>query len=247
MRHVFRSLQHGSERAYTFEDEYDAFWSQISRGGSRAYVHERAGFFLTYGDGMVQHSSESAVPVSDMADYLGSLMQYVLSSDCKVRRDVASKLDSAFPMQTGWKSQIPFLLSLKYDETKRKWYSVHCDSYLKVSTSDSKRHDKRWSEVSPDAGKVDFVWVTVLADRYISSALELYMLRKQFCEIVRESGGWCPDGADEFLGVSDQWCIGQIVNCVSAFVEGEMSLKYAESNFKCYLSNTAKQNGEVSA
>ena len=73
MRHVFRSLQHGSERAYTFEDEYDAFWSQISRGGSRAYVHERAGFFLTYGDGMVQHSSESAVPVSDMADYLGSL------------------------------------------------------------------------------------------------------------------------------------------------------------------------------
>lgn len=245
MRHVFRSLAHESERAYTFEHEYSEFWNQISRGGYRNYVHDRAGLFLTYGDRMVQHSAASAVPTSDMADYLGSLMVYVSENEPSVRRDIASKLRSSVAEQTSWKRTIPFLLSLKYDENKRKYYSLHGDSYLKVSSSDSKRHDKRWAEVPPEAGKVEFVWQTLIAEYHYGNALELYSLRKQFVELVREHDGWCPDSPSEFLGVSDQRHIAQIVNCVQAMVEGEMLLDYSEGNLDCYLRNAGlKQEAE---
>lgn len=100
----------------------------------------------TYGDGMTQHSNTYAVPLTNLGDFLASLATYLLSSDASDKdfETVAHKWP--YPRYNFTKQKIMFLQALRPKEGKKIYYNL---GDCKVSTSDSKRHDKRWYEV-PD-------------------------------------------------------------------------------------------------
>lgn len=98
------------------------------------------GRFDTYGDGTCQHSHEIATSYQDFEDCLISLAEFMLE-----HREAAETIHYSAVWNTPPSdNQIRFALSLKHDPAKVRYY---CYTDCKVSSSASKRYDRRWEEI----------------------------------------------------------------------------------------------------
>jgi hypothetical protein len=108
-------------------------WVMNGHNGISPYAKQ----YETYGDGLTQHSPLRPVQIEQIVDFLYSLAQYL-----KETPELAENI-------SGWKpsiasKDIEFCKSLVYKEGKDKYYNL---KERKVSSSDSKRFDKRWERI----------------------------------------------------------------------------------------------------
>ena len=125
---------------------------------SNAQINAHFRMFQTYGDGLTQHSGDWGVTTEFFSDYLFSLADLMLRDE-----EVADTL--RYTLNCGpTAEQIEFCASVKftpandtdYWEKKRRYYSVE---EKKISSSDSKRYDKRYSEVDKNCdGSADAIY-----------------------------------------------------------------------------------------
>lgn len=139
----FPSLAHADKIGYVFYTDSMALWDSAYQ--SRQAVWDQAGQFETLGDGMCAHSLDWAIGTDRMADYFASFATFLLSlvTSGKVSEDDMGLLGMCWPSAPSHEA-IRFALSLKYRADKRQWYNL--DS-RKVSSADSREHDKRWERV----------------------------------------------------------------------------------------------------
>jgi hypothetical protein len=157
-------------------NERDTFWKDsYSKVAKWGYEYQ------TYGDGMTQHSMELAVHRNELLDFLVSLA-IAASKDSEIVDHLSDYIN--WPDDI-CKDRIEFFSGLKYDENKVRYYN---GVDLKVSTSESKRHDKRWEEVPS--------W----ADGSVESV----------CQFVNRSYWACLDRFSAYLQVRDAMNYGSV-------------------------------------
>jgi hypothetical protein len=126
----FASLAHDKEYAYSYDSQ--AF-------DMKAPVNEHFRMFYTYGDGLCQHSHDWPITSEYLADYLASLATIMMDDP-----ELTDKVRYTLWNQPSPK-EIEFAASIVWKEgQKTKYFSA---KELKVSSSDSKRHDKRYEEI----------------------------------------------------------------------------------------------------
>lgn len=133
---VFPSIQYPDRRYVWYESSYDSPGWTMDRG--RWSLDEHAFQYETLGDGECQHSNDCVVSRDLWIDYLTSLGAYLVDNP-KDAEVVASNWPHGENIE-----QVRFALSLCRKEGKVQYYNL---DECKLSSSDSKRHDKRWKEV----------------------------------------------------------------------------------------------------
>ncbi len=238
---TFRSLGRGDKFGYLLLTEpCEDYHDYMYRRGYHNYVHGRAGEFETYGDGLVQHSGDYPVALEHFGDFCASLGAFMLEADKKDRVRVMERLRFTFDVPYDLKGKVAFLLGLKYDESKERYYSLDTHrGECKVSASPSKQYDKRWHRIPSDAGKVEWAWSVLFPDDLSEPALRRYAMRNAFCTCVREAGGWVDKYAREFIGLSgeDNSETNQAYHLLRLTVEAASSIEHAESTLSCYKNN----------
>ena len=133
----FVSLEHPDTTAYLVQKAPDF----STRNRYAIGVAEWAFQYDTYGDGLIQHACEIGVPLERMGDFLASLTTHLLSVPHDVEETVkywpTPELSISY-------HEVRFLLNLHYDLDKTRYFNL---DEGKVSSSESKRHDKRWAVV----------------------------------------------------------------------------------------------------
>jgi hypothetical protein len=117
------------------------FWDQACRSSVRV-VATWAGEYDTCGDGLTQHGPAGVVGEFAFADYMSSLAQAMLDDPT-----VAPIVDRVYPCMTASQHEILFFAGVKPAKNGKSRY--YCRSERKVSTAESRRHDRRWLPV-PD-------------------------------------------------------------------------------------------------
>ena len=151
----FPSLGHGDKFGYMLHTG----WFEYSFRCEPLYcVASWAGFYQTYGDRNVQHSNDSLVPMNLLGDYVASLTHFCAQPG---NEEVLAAAASHYRSMTSHGSaadgkKVRAAMQVRYKEGKTRY--VKADD-LSVSSSDSKRHDRRWFEVVPWMdGSVDSVF-----------------------------------------------------------------------------------------
>lgn len=143
MRFVFPSLARPSIRYAIYSNSTDNpgyNWRQT--GG---IVSDGLSCFDTLGDGEVQHTSEYCPLISDGIDIFESLVMVLDRFPTTEHNEFLQRL---------WRHNVPgdsairFAESVRYKENKRQFYTWQGD--FKVSSAESKMHDKRWHRVEPE-------------------------------------------------------------------------------------------------
>jgi len=158
MYRKFASIEFSNKYGYAFDS---------SVFDSKAQVSDHWRMFETGGDGLTQHSPDWGITREHMADYMASLavamkgrlisttnfnlleracddddenVQFLPDGELisYVRHDFECKPTIA---------DIEFAASVRYVEGKYRWYSI---KEGRISSSESKRHDKRYEEVRPE-------------------------------------------------------------------------------------------------
>ena len=154
MRHKFISLKEPSKYGYAYDSEA---WDTNTRFCLSRHFQQ----FETYGDGLTQHSGEWTVQVEFLADYLASLATYIMANPGEETDKLLQHVSYDVTRRPA-DASIAFAASAKFKaksdtepwEKHRRWFSVQ---EKKISASESKRYDKRYTEVekqhdgSPDA------------------------------------------------------------------------------------------------
>jgi len=112
-------------------------WDYNKRGN--APLSRYLNVYETYGDGLTQHSGSWAAQLPALTDACLSLTSAVVADPSNPEWH---QLSYIFPV---WGDDlITFALSIRCQEGKTRYYNL---ADRKLSTTDSKRHDKRWEKV----------------------------------------------------------------------------------------------------
>jgi len=150
------------------------------------YVDSHAGMFLVYNDWPVQHSTESCVPVGQFSDWINSLAAHLVANP--LREDDLAMLADNWPRSNPENEKIVLACKIKYREDKRQYYSLQEE---KVSTAESKRHDKRWEDVPSWAdGGLSAVFGLVSNGGW-RDLLHRYQLAEDCVTVYRRINGSC--------------------------------------------------------
>jgi hypothetical protein len=242
-RIVFRSL--GNQNiAYTAHDDSVDNWHSYWKD-----QHHRiggwCGQFDTYGDGLTQHSPETPVRKENMADYLASLAQHLLDNPESIEV-VSRKFGCGANVRF-----VRFMAGVRFNEKKPQFYNR---SELKVTSSASKRHDRRWEEVPSWAdGSADALWRLTYQDYW--STLERYCAAHALYELAQDEniGTYIPHyfppsvcgfqtghGKDDERGVPcDTAALRDAYRACSAIIESYWSRMNCETCLRNY-GNRAK-------
>ncbi len=116
-------------------------WSDYKRLGN--FIHLTMRRFDTFGDGLCAHAPDMLVQKDQFADYISSLVSWI-SDEARSLSQREAEIQSVV---SNWPTEpsatdIEFLRSVKWAEGKTRYYNLRDN---KISSSDSKRHDKRWN------------------------------------------------------------------------------------------------------
>jgi hypothetical protein len=133
-------------RLYVKDSDNPAHNWRNGRSGIDSHLSQ----FDTMGHAEVQHSPDVLVANEDVYDVIVSL-GCVLN---KIEIDLNDETQcGSAVLRWFWRcdssasqKEIDFALTLKYSETKRQWYTF-TDNGPRKSTSEAKKHDRRWIEV----------------------------------------------------------------------------------------------------
>ena len=144
---------------YTFTSDSMEHWKQAYH--MTGVVSRHFAEYNTYGDGDVQHTPQTVCHKNNIEDLFASLAAH-LSVNAE---DMAKFFNSlAWPTDRHSERDIRFALSIKYNEKKRQYFSTQEN---KVSSADSKRHDRRWNEVPSYAdGSVESAYRLLYQDHF---------------------------------------------------------------------------------
>jgi len=128
---------------YLFDSSYYSIrGSEVFYHDPPKYVDSHFYEYLTYTDGLTQHSPEHPVVRENFEDLLNSLALHLHKNP----EDLKTFCDSiVWPLPLDPK-EVNFLAALKYIEEKPTYYNR---SELKISRSPSKQFDKRWELIEP--------------------------------------------------------------------------------------------------
>lgn len=138
---TFASLKQPDKIAYSVLDSWDSVWNARGTAPLSLYLVQ----FDTYGDGLCQHGPERCVQWASLADACASLATAILAEPTAPEW---GKVSSS--IRTATDATIRFCFTVGYREDKPQWVNWNEG---KVSTSPSRRHDKRWDEVPSWANK----------------------------------------------------------------------------------------------
>jgi hypothetical protein len=178
----FPSLAQPEKYGYLFDSMHHSTYVEVD---------DACLFFDTYGDGMTQHSLEVCIPTAFAADYFASLAAFLL--------ECPDMVDSCrFHFSYDWPdSLIEFAASVVYkDPPEGKWAKPRYYSMeeKKISSSESKRHDKRYEEITSWMnGKADAIQRLLWKPYY--SPLQTFAMNHR----VRD---WCNTGTNN----GRPWC-----------------------------------------
>jgi hypothetical protein len=130
---TFKSVLHPDKIAYRLTDDWD--WNKKGNAPLSVYLTQ----FETYGDGMTQHSGDWAVQFADITDLCISLTQAIVAD---FGNDAWKQL--SYFLHESNQELIAFALTIKHRDDKAQWFNL---ADRKLSSSESKRHDKRWEHV----------------------------------------------------------------------------------------------------
>lgn len=133
MNVTFKSALNPDKIGYRLSSDWD--WNNKGNAPLSVYLQQ----FETYGDGMTQHSGAWAVQFADLTDACISLTQAI----------VADPLNEAwhqlsYMVHCSNPELLAFVQTIRYREDKAQWYNM---TDRKISSSESKKHDKRWNHV----------------------------------------------------------------------------------------------------
>jgi hypothetical protein len=194
MRHKFISLKEPTKYGYIYDSEA---WST----GTRFCMSRHFQQCETYGDvhengNYIQHSGEWTVQVEFLADYLASLATYIMANPGEetdkllhhVSYDVTrrpSDASIAFAASVKFKSTVDSAGEATGYEKHRRWFST---DEKKVSASESKRYDKRYTEVDKQHdGSPDAIYRMLIPE--YADGLEFYT----YADAIRD---WCQADPD---------------------------------------------------
>jgi hypothetical protein len=105
-----------------------------------------AGSYETYGDGMTQHSPDSCCSVTFMADYLASLTVFCLDER---NADALDVMAAHWKPMTRYDERTKLANILKARQVRHKEGKTRyvMAREFTLSTSEAKRHDKRWYQI----------------------------------------------------------------------------------------------------
>lgn len=183
----FASLGHGTGNrgiAYTVFSSSLELLSVGMRSDCACYW---GGQYMTYGDGIGQHSGNGPIGRDLTPDFLASLATYLLNP--KTPEEHLAQVKSHWHFDIG-ENKIKFLHSVRFKEGKRQYYST---SDEKVSTAEGKRHDRRWHEVPEYAdGSVSAIY-RLFGFEY-SNILEVYGRYQEIVQVhYRLTNNWTGD------------------------------------------------------
>ena len=244
----FQSTLNPSKYCFVLNKDWQEFWDQVRRRGAIACMHEKCGVYETYGDGMVQHAPAFAAPTTMIEDYCISLVRYL--KDHPTYLDFATEhLISSFKCNTTrMRGQIVFFRDMRYIDTKPfRYFSVDGGSYLKISSSESKRHDKRWTAIPSDADGTDkFVW-KMLECNY-NGSLHGWYIRNEFTTLCRENDVWVSDSPLEWLGIekdTNRDSTALALRCLWQTISGHSMTTHAGQTFETYMNLTKESTVNV--
>jgi hypothetical protein len=206
-----------------------------------------AGTFPTFGDGLTQHGHEYTLGADHFGAYCASLTHFILESGEPQAVEAGKLLVSAWHQAPAQKVQ--FALRVKHRPDRRQWYSLGEE---KVSTSESRRHDRRWEEVPEWAdGSLAAVWRLLRPD-WDLGLLNLYGMAEEIRdEFYRQTQSY-PCTAAELIGL--KWNRGEALLNRQAFQAMRHAcsafglLDQARGTLGCWKSNSGwKQKQEQKA
>ena len=248
---TFPSLAAPDRRAFVLHGDSMALWDQGYRS-SADHLAPWAGWFETYGDGMVQHSHERVVALPEMmADYCASLATYLLEDEGPEIAEAQRVAHSNFPRYLPI-DKVGFTMTVKHKEGKRQWFSL---SEKKVSRSESKQHDNRWQEVKPWMdGSLGAVIGLLSAGRNDEFLGSFTLVEEVKAEYERLTGGFWGSSFDLMRLEERGWDrhlfshFRQAWQALDEVVKSYGHLEYARSTLDCYRHNTElKDREEVTA
>jgi hypothetical protein len=195
--------------------------------------------FQTYGDGLTQHAPSTPALKEDMADYLASLASWLVNNPGDIE-EVRRFYD---PIQ---RRKVLFAATIKHKD-KRQWYSMVEE---KVSSADSRRHDRRWNEVPDWAnGSAEAIFRLCLADHW--GTLERYQAALQI-ESMAHDGSldcWCPyDFAKKMIGYEgESTALKHAYGACRNLAESVACRRQADSCLQSYIEQTVKAEEVASA
>lgn len=130
---IIKSVLHSDTVAYKLTSDWD--WN--NRGNAPLSLHISQ--YETYGDGTCQHSNSWPAQFSDLTDVCLSFTRAV----CEDPNNEAWH-QLSYVMHSVTEDTLRFALSIVHRDDKAQWYNM---SERKMSSSESKRHDKRWEHV----------------------------------------------------------------------------------------------------
>lgn len=162
-----------------------------------------AQFFSTYGDGSVQHSAEVPFAREMLPDFLASMAHHIVNARPHEQEEMLDVLESLWPNSELPRDRIKFALSLKYKEGKTQYYELN---ERKVSTADSKRHDKRWEVVGSNLDGTIIPAYGIVSNSY-GTLIECVARLTQVCDVFKEENdGYCPVDVWKHFGIpNDHW------------------------------------------
>lgn len=236
----FLSLNHPHETGYLVGEGTKVTDYRFSQRSSVYWASK----YDTYGDGMTQHSHELPIHLDDMEDFLASLAVYLTEGAGSDRQIHIELVERNWPKNYSLSNQrILFLAGLRQKDGKTTYFSL---TENKVSSSDSKRHDKRWVEV-PDWADGSPAAVYRLAfqseELDFRDMLTRYALYDEIRDVISTTLGYFGKTATAWIYGENthhnlHLHISQAFESVDLLVK---SARYAESARRildCYLSNT---------
>ena len=197
--------------------------------------------FDTGGDGMCQHSPGYPIPSANFIDFMYSLAAY-MAHQPEVLSTIGYKLHNHRSDR-----DFEFAASLKYkpDSKKPQYYSIED---RKVSGSDSKRHDRRYEEVTTWMDG-SFEAIVRLLTKNFDNPFERFKVRYELAEwFSRTQQYGAPPGALA-LKWTDDWSEARRFD--SAFrttrnaVEAIDAMERAKRGIENYRHNLERARGEA--
>lgn len=151
----FPSVLNPDKFGYEWTNDSMTFWDTAWNSGR--ILHMSAGSYETYGDGGCQHTPLVACSYRQTTDYCLSLARFLLANPT-VEARIGHHL-----FEPLLRDGVLFLAGVVYREDKRQWFNL---VERKVSSAESRQHDKRWFQVPS--------W----ADGTVASAVGLFNLTR---------------------------------------------------------------------
>ncbi len=175
------------------------------------------------GDKGVQHTPKNFVMKDDAADYIASLVAYLIASPLSL-----DDKEYYFILPMGVNAEeVIFLSKLEYVSDKTRYFNRQDK---KISASDSKRHDKRWKEVPQRAGHIDEVIRELIPQA--PTAMEYIHTHFEVGEVLKTAVPY-PLGytREEWRGVHEAY------RSLHTLITGHRMIASAKSCLSCFIHN----------